>query len=86
MSNYINIIFASILLLGFLLSTNVAKAELEASSSNDGSQNPATKRVVIRKCCKEDEILVESNIGMRSCKLRSNYIEGKAKFFKVISY
>lgn len=77
MSNYINNIFGSVLLLGVLLTTNLVKAELEASSSNDDSQQATATKVVIRKCCKENEILVESNIGARSCKLRSNYIEGK---------
>ena len=77
MSKYITSSLGSLMLLALLYITEVAKAELELSSSIEQNLIQATKKVVIRKCCKEDEILVESNVGVRSCKLRSEYIEGK---------
>ena len=79
MSNYITSSLSWLLLLALLYATEVAKAELELSSNIEQNLIQAAKRVVIRKCCKEDEILVESNVGVRSCKLRSEYIEGKFK-------
>ena len=79
MPNYITSSLSWLLLLALLYITDVAKAELELSSNIEQNLIQATKRVVIRKCCKEDEILVESNVGVRSCKLRSEYIEGKFK-------
>jgi len=75
MSIYFNENSGSCVLLGVLLATILVRAELEASSSNNHGKIQTTTKVVIRKCCKENEILVESNIGIRSCKLRSDYIE-----------
>ena len=86
MSIYFNANSGFGVLLGVLLAIVLVRSELEASSSNNHGQIQTTKRVVIRKCCKENEILVETNIGIRSCKLRSDYIEGKLTYLKMIYY
>ena len=84
MSIYFNAISSFCVLLGVLLATVMVRAELEASPSNNDGKIQTTKSVVIRKCCKENEILVETNIGIRSCKIRSDYIEGKLAYRKFI--
>ena len=86
MSIYFNANSGFCLLLGVLLATVLVRAELEASPSNDDGKIQTTKKVVIRKCCEENEILVETNIGIRSCKLRSDYIEGKLIYLEMIYY
>ena len=55
---------------------HTVKAELETSSNTDSGQLEALKKVIIRKCCQENEILVELDVGIRTCQLRADYIKG----------
>ena len=52
------------------------ETELEATHNEEPIQDEVPKKVVIRKCCNEKEILVELDVGLRTCKLRSDYIRG----------
>ena len=75
----------SVLLLVFsiLSSNDFVGAELENSHKEEPNIIAAPKKVVIRKCCKENEILVELDVGLRTCKLRSDYIKGMKGSYKV---
>ena len=65
-----------LLVFSILSSNEFVEAELENSHKNEPNIIAAPKKVVIRKCCKENEILVEFDVGLRACKLRSDYIKG----------
>ena len=65
-----------LLICSILSSNKFVEAELEASGNKGPNKIEVPKKVVIRKCCKENEILVELNVGLHTCKLRSDYIKG----------
>ena len=70
-----------LLICSILSSNKFANAELETSRNKGNNKIEVPKKVVIRKCCKENEILVELNVGLRTCKLRSDYIKGNTNLY-----
>ena len=64
---------------------SLVRAELETAENEESAQLETPKKVVVRKCCKENEILVEVDVGRRVCRLRSDYLAGMV-FIIVLQY
>ena len=71
--------------LAILPSKEFVRAELGTTGNEETAQLETPKKVVVRKCCKENEILVEVDVGRRVCRLRSNYLAGMV-FIMVLEY
>ena len=86
MSKYTTRCFLSLMLgLAILPSKDFVRAELGTTGNKETAQLETPKKVVVRKCCKENEILVEVDVGRRVCRLRSNYLAGMV-FIIVLEY
>ena len=77
MSKYTTRCFLSLMLgLAIVPSKELVRAELETTGNEETVQLEPPKKVAVRKCCKENEILVEVDVGRRICRLRSDYLAG----------
>ena len=71
--------------LAIIPSKEFVRAELETTGNEETVQLEPPKKVAVRKCCKENEILVEVDVGRRTCRLRSDYLAGMV-FIMVLQY
>ena len=62
--------------LAIVPSKEFVRAELGSTGNEETIELETPKKVVVRKCCKENEILVEVDVGRRICRLRSGYLAG----------
>ena len=62
--------------LAIIPSKEFVRAELGTTGDEETVQHETPRKVVVRKCCNENEILVEVDVGRRVCKLRSDYLAG----------
>ena len=86
MSKYTTRCFLSLMLgLAIVPSKEFVRAELETAGNEDSVQLETPRKVGVRKCCKENEILVEVDVGRRVCRLRSGYLAGMV-FIMVLQY
>jgi len=77
MSKYATKCLLSLMLgLAIVPSKEFVRAELGSTGNEETIELETPKKVVVRKCCKENEILVEVDVGRRVCKLRSDYLAG----------
>ena len=87
MSKYTTRCFLSLMLgLAIVPSKEFVRAELETAGNEDSVQLETPRKVGVRKCCKENEILVEVDVGRRICRLRSDYLAGMGFIFTVLEY
>ena len=81
MSRYRNTVSILLMVTSLLSIFKFTTAELVTPSNTATNLTEEPKRVSIRKCCKENEILVEVHVGVRICKLRSEYIKGNKEMY-----
>ena len=86
MSKYTTRCFLSLMLgLAIVPSQEFVRAELGTTGNEESFKLETPQKVVVRKCCKENEILVEVDVGRRICRLRSDYLAGMV-FIIVLEY
>ena len=86
MSKYTTRCFLSLMLgLAIVPSQEFVRAELGTTGNEESFKLETPQKVVVRKCCKENEILVEVDVGRRICRLRSDYLAGMA-FIIILEY
>ena len=71
--------------LAIVPSQEFVRAELGTTGNEESFKLETPQKVVVRKCCKENEILVEVDVGRRICRLRSDYLAGMV-FIIVLEY